>query len=222
MGYIYQITNKINNKIYIGKTEFSVEKRFKEHCKDAFRERNEKRPLYNAMKKYGIENFIVEILEEVNDGKMLEEREIYWIEQKDSYRNGYNATLGGEGRRYIDYDLVIETYKELGVIREVADKLNISTDTVSHILHQYNIPIPLAAEVVKQKYGKPVDMFSLEGTLIRSFLSVYEAARYMVENKLTNCKITTIKQHITEVCTGRRKTVAKYKWAYGNNANNNQ
>ena len=36
MAYIYQITNDINNKIYVGKTEFSIEKRFKEHCSDAF------------------------------------------------------------------------------------------------------------------------------------------------------------------------------------------
>lgn len=37
MSYIYKITNKINKKLYIGKTEFSIEKRFKEHCADAFR-----------------------------------------------------------------------------------------------------------------------------------------------------------------------------------------
>ena len=42
MSYIYKITNDINDKIYIGKTDFSIEKRFKEHCQDAFRDRNEK------------------------------------------------------------------------------------------------------------------------------------------------------------------------------------
>ena len=45
MAYIYQIINDINQKIYVGKTEFSIEKRFKEHCQDAFKGRNEKRPL---------------------------------------------------------------------------------------------------------------------------------------------------------------------------------
>lgn len=43
MAYIYKITNNINGKIYIGKTEFSVEKRFKEHCQDSKKERCEKR-----------------------------------------------------------------------------------------------------------------------------------------------------------------------------------
>ena len=54
MSYIYKIINDINDKVYIGKTNFSLEKRFREHCQDAFRDRNEKRPLYAAMRKYGI------------------------------------------------------------------------------------------------------------------------------------------------------------------------
>ena len=106
MAYIYQITNQVNGKIYVGKTEFSIEKRFKEHCDDAYREAKEKRPLYAAMRKYGIENFHIELLEETDNP---EERETYWIEQKQSFKNGYNATMGGDGRRYIDYDLVIAT-----------------------------------------------------------------------------------------------------------------
>ena len=53
MAYIYCITNDINNKVYVGKTEFPIQKRWEEHCSDAFRERNEKRPLYSAMRKDG-------------------------------------------------------------------------------------------------------------------------------------------------------------------------
>ena len=79
MAYIYQITNDINNKIYIGKTEFSIEKRFKEHCHDAFQKHCEKRPLYSAIRKYGIEHFHIELLEET---EIPEEREIYWIKKK--------------------------------------------------------------------------------------------------------------------------------------------
>lgn len=64
MACIYVITNKINNKKYVGKTNFSIEKRFKEHCSDSKRREFEKRPLYNAMNKYGIENFEISLLEE--------------------------------------------------------------------------------------------------------------------------------------------------------------
>lgn len=214
MAYIYQIINDINQKIYVGKTEFSIEKRFKEHCKDAFREHNEKRPLYSAMRKYGVEHFHIELIEETNNP---EEREIYWIEKLGSFKNGYNATIGGDGKKYIDYDLVIAIYREIGVIKDVAKKLNISPDSVSFILHQNNEPINSCQDIQTKKYGKVVNMYSLKGEYLQTFPSVGAAARYMVENNLTGCKHTTIKQHITEVCTGRRQTAAKYKWKFQNN-----
>ena len=212
MAYIYQITNDINGKIYIGKTEFSIEKRFKEHCTDAFKDRNEKRPLYAAMRKYGIEHFHIELIEETDNP---EEREVFWIENKRSFKNGYNATIGGDGKHYIDYDLVISTYKELNSIKDTALKLNIHRDSVSNILRQNNIPIISSSEINLKKFGKITNMYSLEGEFLKSFPSTNEAARYMVENNLTGCKQSTIKQHITEVCTGRRKTAAKCKWKYG-------
>lgn len=47
------------------------------------------------MKEYGIENFFVETLEETEEP---EEREKYWIEYFGSFKNGYNATIGGDGK----------------------------------------------------------------------------------------------------------------------------
>ena len=51
MAYIYQITNDINGKIYIGKTEQTIEKRFQQHCNDSKKEKNCNRPLYKAINK---------------------------------------------------------------------------------------------------------------------------------------------------------------------------
>lgn len=211
MAYIYQIINDINNKIYIGKTEFSIDKRFKEHCSDAFKERNEKRPLYSAMRKYGIEHFHIELIEETDNP---EEREKYWIEQKQSFKNGYNATLGGDGKKYLDYDLIIASYKEIKSIKDTAISLGISSDSVSNVLRANNISIITSSEVIQKKYGKVVNMYDLQNTFLKTFPSVNAAAKYMVENNLTGCKMTTIKQHITEVCMGKRKTAAKFKWKY--------
>ena len=211
MAYIYQIINDINNKIYIGKTEFSIDKRFKEHCSDAFKERNEKRPLYSAMRKYGIEHFHIELIEETDSP---EEREKYWIEQKQSFKNGYNATLGGDGKKYLDYDLIIASYKEIKSVKDTAISLGISSDSVSNILRANNISIITSSEVIQKKYGKVVNMYDLQNTFLKTFPSVNAAAKYMVENNLTGCKMTTIKQHITEVCMGKRKTAAKFKWKY--------
>jgi hypothetical protein len=163
------------------------------------------------MSKYGIEHFHIELLEETDQP---EERERYWIETKGSFKNGYNATLGGDGKKYIDYDLVVATYNEIKSIKDTAKILQIHPDSVSNILHQKGVKILTTQAVLTNKYGKITNMYDLEDNFIQSFASTNEAARYMVENKLTGCKHTTIKQHITEVCTGRRKTAAKFKWKY--------
>lgn len=63
MSYIYVITNDVNGKQYVGKTNKSISKRFKEHISDSKKERCEKRPLYSAMNKYGVEHFHAEQLE---------------------------------------------------------------------------------------------------------------------------------------------------------------
>ena len=110
MGYIYKITNKINGKCYIGKTERTVQIRWSEHSRPS--RLKLKLPLYRAFLKYGIENFSVQEIEEC-DNSILDEREIYWIDYFNTYRKGYNCTEGGEGGKKTykeDIDDIIERY----------------------------------------------------------------------------------------------------------------
>lgn len=210
MAYIYKITNDINGKIYIGKTLLTIEERFKQHCRDSQRESMNHRPLYSAMRKYGCNHFSVEIVEETD---LPEERERYWIEYYGSFKNGYNATIGGDGRPYVDVDLILSTYANIQNCAKTAEMLGICVDTVSKYLKEKGVRVLTSQEIMAQR-GKITNMYDLSGNFLRSFSSTNAAADYMVENKLTGCKKTTIKQHITEVCTGRRKTAAKFKWAY--------
>lgn len=210
MAYIYKIINDINDKIYVGKTHLTLDERWKQHCQD-YKKSSCSRPLYNAMKKYGIEHFHIEEIERCENP---EEREIYQIETLNTFKNGYNATLGGDGRPYIDYNLVVATYKEINNQNEVARRLNISPDSVFKILREKEIKTKSGAEVNQEKYGKMVNMFDLNGNYLRTFVSLNEAAYYMVENNLTGCKISTIRQHISEVCQKKRKTAAKFIWHF--------
>lgn len=89
---IYKITNSINNKCYIGQTK-DINRRFKEHKSMIDRSDGTARVLYQAMKKYGIENFTFEVIEENIEN--YDEREQYWIAYYNSYKNGYNMTQGG-------------------------------------------------------------------------------------------------------------------------------
>lgn len=208
MAYIYQITNDINGKIYIGKTERTVEERFKEHCRDAFNRNYENRPLYAAIRKYGIDHFHIETLEETS---YPEERETYWIEAKRSFKNGYNATLGGDGKRYIDYDLVVATYKEVQNQAEVARLLGIDVSSVHSILRSNNIesvPCGLASAIAT---GKIVNQYDLQGNYIQSFISAKAAAESL--NKITSTS-NGASSHISDVCRGKRKTAYGYIWKF--------
>lgn len=95
MNHIYKITNKINNKCYIGLTTQGVNKRWSEH-KYRFNLGERDHKLYLAMKKYGVKNFDIEILKTVKDKNKLSELEINYIKEFDSFNNGYNMTYGGD------------------------------------------------------------------------------------------------------------------------------
>lgn len=93
---IYIIINKINNKFYIGKTTNSTQERFQRHINDALSHRLNT-PLAHAIRKYGAENFYVESLDTAETLEELDNKEIYWIQNLNAMRDGYNASLGGEG-----------------------------------------------------------------------------------------------------------------------------
>lgn len=207
MAYIYQIQNDVNGKLYVGKTEFSIEKRFKEHCNDAFSDRCEKRPLYSAMKKYGVEHFHISLIEETDNP---EEREKYWIEYLGTFKNGYNATIGGDGKRYIDYDLVVITYTNLKSISKTAQALNICTKTVSTILDIKKVNKLSSPEVSKLYKSNPIIQYDLNNNFIKVFPSVSEAARQIVPNTKSHGVIS----HITDVCKGKRKSAYGFKWQF--------
>ena len=97
---IYKIENIINNCIYIGKAK-NIENRWNQHKSNAKNITNTTH-LYRAMRKYGIENFIFSIIEEIPLEQydiISSERERYWIEYYNAYSNpnNYNETEGGEG-----------------------------------------------------------------------------------------------------------------------------
>ena len=94
MGYIYKITNKINGHSYIGLSTH-LEDRWKYHQDPYNWNRENKKTLYQAIVKYGIENFEFSVIEECSV-KELGEKEIYYIDYFDTYYNGYNMTKGGE------------------------------------------------------------------------------------------------------------------------------
>ena len=210
MGYIYCITNLINGKQYIGKTTYSVTKRFQEHCRDSKKERCNKRPLYDAMNKYGIENFIVEELCEC-DNEELSSYEIQYIEKYNTYSKGYNATKGGDGSILFDYNLILKLYQEGLSMVEVASKVGCCTDTVSKVIHINNVPIH---KVIRGFCKEPlkIKQFSLDNEFIRQWDSIADAARWLVDNGYAKTYNGGVRQKISMCTKGKVKTAYKFIW----------
>lgn len=142
MGYIYCITNLINSKRYVGKTTSTIEDRWKKHCEDSQRERCEKRPLYNAFKKYGIENFIIEELEYIEDNNILSEKEIYWINELQTYGSKeYNATKGGDGSILYDHNEIIELARLGYTCKQIKIKLGCCDDIIYKVLKAHGVQL---------------------------------------------------------------------------------
>lgn len=146
-------------------------------------------PLMRAFRKYGIDNFKFEIIEECN-AEELNQREVYWIDYFDTFFHGYNQTLGG--------DTTIRQPKEnvIGVIsdlmntdmlhKDIASKWNMSTEMVQGIntgrYWKHNVDYPLQKRKPKkisycEKCGKEITKGS------NLCLDCYNLSRTATSNK---------------------------------------
>lgn len=90
VGCVYCIENTLNGKRYIGITTRTIKERFVEHCKA-------KSYIGKAIRKYGVENFKLYELAVANSREELCNLEVYYIEKYNTFKNGYNQTIGGDG-----------------------------------------------------------------------------------------------------------------------------
>lgn len=211
-GYIYLIENKINGKKYVGQTSRSLEERWKEHCTEYLKREFEKRPLYDAIKKYGLENFSISLLEEVELPNLCE-REIYWINFYNTYYGeGYNATLGGDGRSFVNEEKIIEIYNIFQNKKEVQRLLGYDCKTIKKVLDKNNIKIKQNELINQEKLGKKISAYSLNGELIKSFPSQISAGKWIIE--IGKTKIKDLKK-LSYVIGRAAKGLDNRKKAYG-------
>lgn len=216
---IYKITNTTNNKCYIGQSR-DIEARWAKHL-SAYKSSPDWE-LYRAFKKYGISAFKFEVIEECSIEE-LNEREVYWIAQYDSFYNGYNMTLGGEAcngtndKTVYQYDLSGQLIKEYKSAHDAARENNIQFTNIckvcrgerktaggfgwSYVKTEKIIPIK-----TKRLGDGTVLQFTKEGEFVAEYSSAKEARRQTGINDTT----------IGLVCKGKGKTAGGFVWKYKN------
>ena len=163
------------------------------------------------MRKYGIENFSIELVEETN---IPEEREVFWIEYFGSFKNGYNATTGGDGKKYLDYNLICAVYNQTKNIEKTAKICNCCADSVRNILKLNHIQTLAAGEVTKIETGKLISQYDLNNNYLKTFESYSEAAKWLISNNYAKGELRGVASHLRDCAKGKRKTAYSFIWKF--------
>lgn len=142
IGYIYFIINNVTNQRYVGKT-IDIKKRKNDHFNQLNLNKHVNKKLQLAWNKYGQNNFNFEYIEfSIQNIEELNQKEIFYIDKYDSYNNGYNLTLGGDGGNtrgkmsFEDYCFIYIGCQWKGMTNKIALYMNIDSSTVSAILRE--------------------------------------------------------------------------------------
>ena len=195
---IYKITDRTNNKVYIGQTKRDIYKRFAEHINKALhskRKNDRSLALYIAINNHDPKNFYVELLEKVDGNpKEVDKREIFWIDKLDSTNpdKGYNLDKGGH--------IISEA------CRKAAEK------------HLFKAGSKLEGKLLENarangmKVAKPVCQYNkFTGECLAEFPSIIEASRS------TGCDRRSIQRQLSgesNLGTPRSFSNIKYIWKY--------
>lgn len=226
MAIIYKITNKINGKVYIGQTITPLNQRMSKHYSRANTEENPT-GLHAAMKKYGRDNFDVEIVCECSTEE-LDDKERYYIEFYDSYNSGYNLTRGGQdgigSRILFDKEKVIEAYNRHKTISDTAKELNCGYRTLSNYLKENNIPILYKPTGNLENLQKGVGNRFKEGDGVKSvritdlnmeFPSLKDCAQWLIDNGYSKAScMDYARKGLSRALKGERKTYCGLHFEY--------
>lgn len=176
MAIIYKITNLINQKIYIGETTRSLNKRWNEHKHQSLVQgHGYNYHLHCAIRKYGVDNFKIEIIEECEDKDRFNREHYYIIKFNSLEPNGYNFLASGEGSVKVPIEKIVEAWKEGLNCKQIGEKLGLGRQIVSEHLKNYGITqeeiYKRQGKCTAERCGRPVLQYDLSGTFIKEYPS---------------------------------------------------
>ena len=199
---IYKITNLINDKIYIGKS-VNIQKRWNQH-KNA----KDSSPIHLAIQKYGINNFVIDVLEECSKDE-LDQKEKYWIQKYNSYfGDGYNATIGGDGSSHpvkLSHEELLKIIDLLQnseeTFAEIGEKFDVSSTTISNInTGKSRVLLDLIYPIRKNKFNKQeIDKDTLRILLEQTkgdfnyIANIYNVSYVTIKNRCKEYGFSTVR-----------------------------
>lgn len=228
-GYIYCIYNKLNSCSYIGQTTRTIEIRFKSH-KTKSKDINRSIHLYSDARIFGWDIFDIFEVEKIDANtlpelkKLLDEKEIFYITKYNTlYPNGYNISKGGwmlpntfDTCKVYKFDLDGNLLQEYQSMADAAENNNLSQADISNCCNNKRVSTVGGFYWSKNKifkkpkiatHKKRIIMMDLNGSILREFDSITDAAIILFGNK---------KKHsaISKCLTGKTKTALGYVWRY--------
>lgn len=188
---IYKITNP-KDKVYIGQSVDIT------HRLGKYKRLNgnisAQKKIYNSLIKYGIENHSFEVLEECNI-EQLNEKEIYYIEKYDSFKNGLNMQIGGKSSpKSEEFKQKLRKPKPPGFAEHMSKVMTGKKQSLEHKLKTSN------------KLKKPITQLDMSGDIIKDWNSSIDASN----------ELKVDRGSLTQCLKGRLKSCGGFKWKYKN------
>lgn len=127
---IYKVTNKINGKVYIGKTKRSLEARWKQHCRDVG-SKHAHFKIQDAIKEFGADAFTVEQIDVAASTDEGNAKEMHWIKHYNSIENGYNTSPGGKNGGHYHKVMNVETGEVYNSMIEACKAMGVSHGAIA-------------------------------------------------------------------------------------------
>ena len=163
------------------------------------------------MRKYGIDIFSIDIIEEVPI-EQLSDKEQYWIQYYNSYNNGYNATIGGDGKHLYDYNAIIKGFQSGKLVKELAMEFECCGDTIAQALKLAHLD---STSNKNKRIEKSIIAYDLKGNIVNTFSSHKEASKWLYDNNYTTSQNwDNITATIGRVANGKRKSAYGFIWKH--------
>ena len=191
--FIYKATSATTGKVYIGQTTQTLQERINQHNSHAFGHQYNYH-FHNAIRKYGTKDFTYEIIEDgIKSAETLNEREKYWISYYNSYYDGYNSTMGGDGTVRRDDELIVKLFKDGYTTQEICEITGYNRQTIYRSYGVNGLAKKNNArknEQVRERCSRAVEQYSLDGEYIKTWRSATDCGKELGNQSLisANCR----------------------------------